>query len=677
MTEDPYRYFRVEARDLLEQLHRGVLELERGTAPAAVVQGLLRVAHTLKSAGRVVRQREIADAAHAIEGELAPWRTEAGPLPPDRIERVVRHAETVASRLAALDPVETPDPSTRAAAPVSSVVRADVARIDAIVDTLTSAHSQLAAARRDVDELSRAHRLAEMVESQLVDRRGETEPAGHRARSRALAGELRSLVGSLDDRLTRRLDTTHRDLGEALHATEALRLLSAASVLDLLERVARDTARALGKVISVELRGAAVRLDAQVLALAQDALVQMVRNAVAHGIEAPTERAAAAKPAAGRVHIAIAQDGARLILSCRDDGRGVDVEGLRRIAMRRGLLSSDSHALGATDLLALLMRGGLSTSGSVTEVAGRGVGMDLVQNVARQLRGEIRIETQTAAGTLVELVAPRALAGLEVLVVESSGRRAGVALGAVRGTYRVPATHAEGSEIALGDAGLVPVAWLGALLGSAGGAWSATAGAVTVVLLGAGDRVAGIAVDRVLGTAEVIVRPVPALAPADLVVLGAGLDAGLVLLILDPAELVARARRAPPSPLAAPRVRPVVLVVDDSLTTRMLEKSILESAGFDVELAASGEEGLEKARRARYACFLVDVEMPGMDGFAFIASTRADPALRDVPSVLVTSRDAPEDRARGEAVGAKGYIVKGEFDQAALLGHLRRLVAAA
>jgi two-component system chemotaxis sensor kinase CheA len=188
--------------------------------------------------------------------------------------------------------------------------------------------------------------------------------------------------------------------------------------------------------------------------------------------------------------------------------------------------------------------------------------------------------------------------------------------------------------------------------------------------------VAALSVDRILGAAHVVMRPLPELAPAAGVVAGAVLDAvGDPLLVLDPDSLVVAAQRARALTVEAVPPRLSVLVVDDSLTTRMLEQSILESAGFEVDVATSGEEGLAKARAARYALFLVDVEMPGMDGFTFIERIRADPALRDIPSVLVTSRTSPEDRQRGRDVGAQGYVVKSEFDQGVLLERIRTLVA--
>jgi two-component system chemotaxis sensor kinase CheA len=197
-----------------------------------------------------------------------------------------------------------------------------------------------------------------------------------------------------------------------------------------------------------------------------------------------------------------------------------------------------------------------------------------------------------------------------------------------------------------------------------------------IVLAGA-DGLAAIGVDRLLGTANLAVRPLPDELRASAAIAGVALDAaGDPQLILDPDGIVAAVRRGASNASDAPppTARTRILVIDDSLTTRMLEQSILESAGYEVDVALSAEEGLRAAHRTRYALFLVDVEMPGMDGFAFVETIRSDPALHEIPAILVTSRAAPEDIERGRAVGGQGYIVKSEFDQTRLLAMIRPLV---
>jgi two-component system chemotaxis sensor kinase CheA len=197
----------------------------------------------------------------------------------------------------------------------------------------------------------------------------------------------------------------------------------------------------------------------------------------------------------------------------------------------------------------------------------------------------------------------------------------------------------------------------------------------TAAVIAGSEGLAAFGVDRLLGTARVVVRPLPEHADADAMVAGVFLDGqGNPRLFLDADGLVARAGRGEEAALEqAPSKRPV-LVVDDSLTTRMLEQSILESAGYEVDVALSGEQALEVVRARRYALILVDVEMPGMDGFGFIERIRADPALHDIPAILVTSRNAPEDRQRGREVGAQGYIIKSEFNQVELLKLIKPLV---
>jgi two-component system chemotaxis sensor kinase CheA len=250
-----------------------------------------------------------------------------------------------------------------------------------------------------------------------------------------------------------------------------------------------------------------------------------------------------------------------------------------------------------------------------------------------------------------------------------------VPLDAVRGTLLLDAgavSHAVGEATIVYDERVIPFLWLPRALGgqllSPARKWPAV-----IVVSPAG--LAAVGVDRLLGIARTVVRPLPELAPAEPVIAGAALDAeGNPRLVLDPEALFAEAQRDIAAESKPEPTRHPVLVVDDSLTTRMLEQSILESAGYEVDLATSAEEGLEMAGRHRYALFLVDVEMPGMDGFGFIECIRADPVLRDIPAVLVTSRAAPEDRQRGRDVGACGYVVKGEFDQAELLRMIRTLV---
>jgi two-component system chemotaxis sensor kinase CheA len=396
-----------------------------------------------------------------------------------------------------------------------------------------------------------------------------------------------------------------------------------------------------------------------------------------HGIEPPAERQAAAKPVAGRVTIDVRRQGRRVVFACRDDGRGVDLEAVRQVALQRGLIDHAAPPAGTDALIGMLLSGGISTSKTVTDLAGRGVGLDVVRAALERLGGEVVVRTEPGVGSTFELVVPPSLASMEALMVEAGGpgNVMAIPLDAVRSTLRLaPAdiSHgASGASILHEQAAVAFIPLSSALDGTRwplDRSWSA-------IIVAAAGEVAAIGVDRLLGTARIVVRPLPNGLPASSAVAGASLDsAGNPQLVLDPIGLVAAVYRGDDGALYAAPARRTILVVDDSLTTRMLEQSILESAGYDVDTALSGEEGLEIVARKRYALLLVDVEMPGMDGFTFIERIRSDPATRDIPAILVTSRVAPEDRQRGRAAGAQGYIGKGEFDQAELLATITALI---
>lgn len=680
---DPFRYFRVEARDIHEELGRGMLQLEKGAAPDLVPR-LLRLAHTLKGAARVVKHQGIAEQAHAIEEVLAPLRDTEVPVSRDHIQQVFGRVDRIAAHIAELEPQapKESDPSAPAQATESlRAVRTDVTEMDTLLDGVYEASVQVRTVKRAIGDVGRALRLAETLIERTAARSTGSPRSNDGAVSpeaRPLAEELRTLIAGLHQNLTGGIDQAEREMLQVRDAAEQLRLLPASVVFPPLERTVRDVAQSLGKQASFDAKGGDIRLDAHVLNAMQPALVQAVRNAVAHGIESDAERAQAGKPAVGRVAIEVIRRGNRVAFICQDDGRGIDLEAVRRVAQKRGVLSSDGQNLTVDDLLRLLFRGGLTTSGAVTELSGRGIGLDVVREVAARLGGEVTARTEAGRGTSLDLVVPVSLSSLGALLVDAGGTVAAVPLDAVRQTLRVMpgdvARTAEGDSVML-DGKAIPFVPLARLLRAEDrrrkpqSAWSA-------VVIGGATSLTAVGVDRLLGTANVVMRPLPPLAPADPFVAGVALDAeGIPQLVLDPEGLVKAAHYAdlPPGIPAAEPPAPI-LVIDDSLTTRMLEKSILESAGYEVDLAISAEEALAKAAGRRYGLFLVDVEMPGMDGFAFIAKTRADPELREVPAILVTSRNAPEDRRRGIEAGAQAYIVKGEFDQGQVLETIRKLV---
>jgi two-component system chemotaxis sensor kinase CheA len=680
---DPYRYFRVEAREILDQLQKLLLELEKGGATPDAVKVMLRLAHTLKGAARVVKQREIGEHSHALEDLLVALR-EDDSAKDSVISKGLSLLDAIEARLAAIEAkpqtVEhapaPAEPEAPVRTPAERPVRTDVEEVGILVSGVQEVSTRLLALKRLLGGLTHGKNLADLVVNGLSPRAQEGSKQKVE-QTRSLAEELTRLLTSLERELSTGVEQAGRELEQVHETAERLRLVPAHSVFGALERTARDVAHSVGKRVTFSARGGEIRLDAALLTQMQGALVQAVRNAVAHGVETPAERAAASKNLEGAVSIEVSRREKYVVFSCKDDGRGLDLEAVRGAAVARGMPEATALALDAEALVGLLLKGGISTASSVTAVAGRGVGLDLVRETTERLGGKVLVRSEPARGTEFELAVPATLAALDTLTVESGGHAVSLPLDAVRQTFRITprdiVRSADGERLHVENE-LVPFVPLSLLLDFERAGEREGTPAAAVVIDGHAGR-AALGVDRLLGTETTVARALPDIAQARAVVLGASLDAqGNPRLLLDPDQLVISAARTGLPPREPAHARAPILIVDDSLTTRMLEQSILESAGYDVELATSGEEGLSMAAARRYSLFLVDVEMPGMDGFTFVERTRKDPRFSATPAILVTSRASPDDLERGRSAGAAAHIVKSEFDQADFLSRIRRLL---
>lgn len=716
MAKDPYRYFRVEARDLLRQMSEAVLAAEQAPVPD-LAAGMLRLAHTLKGAASVVRLPVIAGHAHEIEDLLTPLRDsasdpsredldallaliDAAGAAVEQLGSITTGTATTATGAGAAATAGTPDASRRpggdgaqspmpsqspspsapasassgATVPTASTPAIDVA--DAGPQAIADDHSDAEDAALPLLEITQL--VPEEIDQVLA---GLAEAQAHVAvLQRALhrLQDLREQVNGNADgvadglrQVEDQLERATRQIGHGLISVrdnaEQMRLIPSAQLFAPLQRAARDAGRLAGKRLQLVGRGGDLKLEGPLINAVLGALVQMVRNAVAHGIETPAARQAAGKPALGQIELRIERRGRQVLFACRDDGAGLDLDALRETARRKGI---DVVGLDDGALVERLLRGGLSTAARVNSLAGRGVGMDLVRETADRLGGELSLHSRRGEGTSVELLLPLQMAAVRAVSVRAGSRWAWVPLDAVERVIQRPVLN--GTHLAVGDE-LLPHLPLEEALRIDGADNRAPRAAL--VILAAGQR-AALGVDAVDGVGTVVLRPPPLLAPDSPLVAGLALDADRQPLPVLAAEgLIEAARQARPRPVVAPPRTRTILVIDDSLTTRMLEQSILEAAGYRVHMAACAEDGLEAARRERYGLILVDVEMPGMDGFGFITEIRRDPALRDIPAVLVSSRNAPEDFERGRAVGADGYIVKSEFAQDEFLARVAHLLA--
>jgi two-component system chemotaxis sensor kinase CheA len=686
MAKDPYRYFRIEAREILETLSGGILRLEAQPSPQAAaeeVERLLRASHTLKGAAAVVGNEPIAARAHRLESLIAPHSRGAERSEPMPIAALFGIVDAIALDLANLDAPSAPGDAAAAPAPAETTesVRLDLADVDAVLASLADVSSRLASARSNAKAgLERLERPLEKIAEWLPSARPNTRASSAEWEAVAeLVQQLRHDLGAQSEAYVAAVESAERRAHEALEGARRLRLLPAETLFTELGRAARDAAAQQGRRIEIESSGGELRLDAHVLGILREALLQLVRNVVAHALEPETERRRAGKPEVGRLALRFEGRGFRAIVRCLDDGRGIDEEAIRAVLVARGVMTE--HVAATADvatLVRVMMRHGVTTRSSPSELAGRGVGLRVVGEAIDRLRGQLDVRSAPGRGTEFVLDVPVSMTAAPALIVEAGDVAATIPLDVVKRTARIAAkdiAYAPGGDVVTDEGVALHFASLARILGLPSVTTDLGEALSVVVLESDGSRVA-VGVDRVLGIASAVVHPLPSPVVADALVVGASLDGvGDPRLALDPrllVEVAAALRGAPRG--AALREKRAVLVVDDSLTSRMLERSILEAAGYDVTTAASAEEALEVARARSFELFVVDVEMPGKSGFDFVALTRADPALADTPAVLVTSRASVEDRRRGLEVGARAYIVKGEFAQDEFLDAVRRLV---
>jgi two-component system chemotaxis sensor kinase CheA len=697
LDSDPYYYFRIEARELLEQLTQGLLSLDDGESGSQAVPELFRYAHTLKGAARVVGQMHMAEMAHAVEDALSPYRDSGQSVPANSVREFLRLVGQMADALDTLDapaPASTPEVAQAETGspvvvpqegPSSEVVRVELERLDGLLEGLSEAVVQLGGLHGAVESLGQAQHGTSLLIEQLTAPVASSGSAAERARwlSRVLsvAESLRASLTKAGRQLGGGLGQVESELARMRDTAHSLRLVPAQTLFGPLELAARDAAGSLGRQVKMVTEGGDIQIDGHVLAAVRQALLHVVRNAVDHGLETPDERRVVGKPPTGHFSLKVQRRGGRVSFRCEDDGRGVDLARVRQVGVERGVVSaSEADALDEEGVLNLLFQPGFSTARTITEVSGRGVGLDVVRDTVRRLKGEVHITSRLGQGTCITLEVPLTLASLEVLGVEAGGQRLLVPLEALSGAIHLPAEAVTwtGARACISYAGeALPFLPMADAMKGAGGAQRPRAWSVLVLDAGAAGR-AAVGVEKLLGISRRVSRPLPATVPHLPLVAGASFDEqGVPLLLLDAAGLVRLVQAG--SSGGAPKARTTrkhhILVVDDSVTTRMLEKSILEAAGYQVELAASGEEGLEKVLRGGHSLIISDVEMPGMSGLDLTRRIRAVPALQTLPILMVSSLATEEDKRRGREAGVSAYIVKGEFQQHGFLDTVARLAA--
>jgi chemosensory pili system protein ChpA (sensor histidine kinase/response regulator) len=480
---------------------------------------------------------------------------------------------------------------------------------------------------------------------------------------------LRKNLGETDAALVQQ-SRTSRDVQQELMRMRAVPF----SILDeRLYRIVRQTTRELGKKAELHIEGSQVELDRSVMDRIGAPLEHMLRNALAHGIEAPETRVAAGKPEAGRISISLRQEGNEIALVVSDDGAGLNLDSLRRKAEASGLLQPGQD-VPAAELMQLIFVSGLSTADAVTELAGRGIGMDVVKSEIAAVGGRIDISSTRGQGSAFTVYLPLTLAVTQGVIVRAGGSVLAVSAAMVEQVLRLKAdalAERYAAQAVEFQGRSYPLHCLAQLFGAE---VPAAQTYNSVLLLRSGLQRVALHVDELVGHQEIVVKSIgPQLARVPGVAGATVLADGRIVLIVNPVQLVQRARMAAErttvvAPAAASAV-PVVMVVDDSLTVRKITSRLLEREGYQVLTAKDGLDALAQMADVLPAVMLVDIEMPRMDGFDLARNLRGDPRTRNVPIIMISSRTADKHRNQATELGVNVFLGK-PYPEAELLQHI-------
>ena len=747
--------FRAESEEHLQKLEAGLLRLEVTPRDADLLNEAFREAHSLKGSARMLGVSSVEKVAHRFEDMLGEARAQKAVFSPvvfnrfyghlDALKSLVREAVTgepsgvdvpalVALLAGAAEETTAPPAAAQAEAVLPDAVQAE-AQAEAVLPDAVQAAAPPAEAsyqpdtqkyhietiRVDPGKLDNLMRLAgelTVAKLRIVRRLSEEEEMlafgeeWHRAAaSSRLTRRAGSALSDGDERefdrlaqLGARLKQLRQGAYEDNAGLEAvtarleedirvMRLLPLSTIFNLFPRVVRDLAQEQAKEVRLVVEGGETLADKRILEEMKDPLMHMIRNAVDHGIEAPDGRERNGKPRAGTVYLRARQTAANIVIEVEDDGQGLDLAVVKRTALKRRIAREDElNAMTPAQVMGLIFVSGFSTSEMITDVSGRGVGLDVVRATVEALKGTVNVSSLPGVGCAIQIDLPVTLATTRVLICAVDGRPYALPVEYVQTIRRVSPGEVfsiEGRQTVALDGRPVSVVRLSDLLevrnGAAGAAGQhgdeAAGTSVPCVFFSLGEDRLGLLVDALLDEQEVVVKPHGHLLKRVRNVSGSTiLGTGEVCIVLSPHDLMRSVRkRSAPAPVADEGVeaearRQVVLLVEDSITTRTQEKRILEGAGYEVVTAVDGLDAFNKLSAQRFDAVVSDIEMPNMDGLALTSKIRGDRRYAELPVILVTALATDEDRKRGMEVGANGYITKSTFDQKLLLDTLRRLV---
>lgn len=711
--------YRTTSEERLQRLEASLLQLEQHPDDGQALSTLLREAHSLKGDARSAGVDDVETLAHALEDVLSSIQQQTLELDTtvsdrlyaglDAIGIFVHEAvtgtpaqvdtEQLVQTLRATVPSDLVAETTTVVVPAPAIAdeplpafdtrkatQTDTIRVQTRdLDALTTQTEKLAVTRIQISQTSvQAEQLLALWE-EWKENKNTPQPAAAPSYEEQLENLILSLRSTVQANSSK-LDLISDDLREQVRQ---LQLLPMATLFQPLRRMVRELAKAQSKTVNLILEGEETTAEKRLLEGIQDSLLHLVRNAIDHGVETSEERIAAGKPADATLRVKTYQTAVSLTIEISDDGRGLDTEKIKQTALKRRLHTAEElETMTVGQIQSLILAPGFSTRNFITEISGRGVGLDVVRSQVEKLKGAIQIESTLGAGCTFRLQLSTALSTANVVLAETEGMTFAIPIEFLETTLLLPPDQmAEQDTLVLGDQ-TIPVANLVDVLELSKSPiydWVAqpsnySGNARPCVVLKVGNDQAGFFVDRLLNHQEVVVKPMGSMLQRVRNVTGTTiLGTGDVCMILNPSDLLRSLQQQPlieprTTPQISPRQKPTILLVEDSPPVQIQEKRLFEGAGYTVVTANNGLEGYNMLQTGGFDVVVSDVEMPQMDGFSLVGKIRQQREYDDLPIILVTTLDSDADRKRGADAGANAYIIKGRFNQEALLETLERLI---
>ena len=723
--------FRLEAESQAQVLINGLLTLESNAAAADQLEACMRAAHSLKGAARIVGVHAGVNVAHAMEdcfvaaqrGDIALRKKHIDLLLQgvDLLTAIANTPESEIGNWSEGNPVSVNAFLEELKGLLENPEQDDPLENSGTIPTVANnaelRTSPAAEGREDAERVLRVtsenlNRLLGLTGESLVQSRWLKPFSASLLRlkrqnygARKALDELReSLSGlALDERseaalvdLQHRILEGHQLLSERLvelgsfdsratnlaqrlyHEALACRMRPFADGIRAFPRMVRDLGHTLGKQVRLQVIGETTKVDRDILEKLDAPLGHLLRNAIDHGIESADERLATGKPVEGSITLEARHSAGMLQITVADDGRGIELEQLRQAVVERNHTNAETaQQMSEAELLEFIFLPGFTMRDTVTDVSGRGVGLDVVQNMVKQVRGTIRVSSQPGLGMRFVLQLPLTLSVVRALLADIGGESYAFPLAYIVRTLMLPREQIElleGRQHFNLDGHSVGLINAHQLLG--GSEPELVGNELPVIVVADGGHAYGLVTERFLGERELVVQPLDTrLGKVKDIAAGALMEDGSPALIVDVEDLVRSVEKLlltghlnqVQRSITADRKRKRVLVVDDSLTVRELERKLLEHVGYEVEVAVDGMDGWNAARTGHFDLMVTDVDMPRMDGIELVTLVKKDPNLKHLPVMIVSYKDREEDRRRGLEAGADYYLTKGSFHDETLL----------